>query len=63
MLIDKLTLSVSEAASILNCSSQTIYRLIHNKSLNAYKDLGGRPWHIPDYSIRNYIFSRMNARN
>jgi len=39
MFIEEKIYTVSEAASILRCSSQKIYRLIHTKALNAYKKI------------------------
>ena len=62
MFIEEKIYTVSEAASILRCSSQKIYHLIHIKALNAYKDIGGRPWHIPNYCIENYVSSRINDK-
>ena len=60
MKLEKTILTTAEAAAVLSCSTQTIYHLIHTRSLGAYKDVGGRPWRIPDYSIKDYIASRMN---
>jgi excisionase family DNA binding protein len=37
MLIDKKVLHVSDAASMLCCSSEVIYKLIHENKLPAYK--------------------------
>ena len=62
MFIEEKIYTVSEAASILRCSSQKIYHLIHNKSLGAYKDVGGRPWHIPNYCIESYVYSCMSDK-
>lgn len=62
MAIEKAVLSVSEAAFVLGCSEQKIYRLIRANALGAYKDVGGRPWHIPDYCVRDYIDSCMKIR-
>ena len=59
MKIEKTILTVSEAAFVLNCSDQIIYRLIHAKALGAYKDIGGRRWLIPEYSVTDYVESRM----
>lgn len=59
--IRKNILSVPEASFVLGCSEQKIYRLIHAKALKAYKDVGGRPWHIPSCSIKEYITSCMNS--
>lgn len=62
MSIEKLVLSVSEAAFVLGCSEHKIYRLIHSNVLGAYKDVGGRPWHIPDYCVKDYISSCMKSK-
>ena len=60
MHINKVTLFASEAASLLGCSTQQIYKLIHIGSLPAYKDADCRAWHIPEQSIKDYIDSRMS---
>ena len=59
MKIEKSILTVSETSFMLNCSDQTIYRLIYAKALRAYKDYGGRRWLIPEYSVTDYVESRM----
>ena len=59
MKVEKTTLTVSEAAFVLNCSDQIIYRLIHANALGAYKDIGGRRWLIPEDSVTGYVESRM----
>lgn len=59
MKVEKTILTVSETAFMLNCSDQIIYRLIHAKALRAYKDFGGRRWLIPEYSVTDYVESRM----
>ena len=63
MKIDKTILTTAEAASVLSCSTQAIYHLIHTRALRAYKDVGGRPWRIPDYCIKDYIASRMSSND
>lgn len=55
MEINKFVLSVQEAQYVLGASSRTIYRLIHQNILYAYKDHGGRIWKIPEQSIINYF--------
>jgi len=62
MLINKVTLFTSESAILLGCSTQHIYRLIHNKTLPAYKDEKSNTWHIPEQSIQDYIDSRMSSK-
>ena len=56
MVIEKLYLTVSETASVLNCSSQKVYQLIKNGKLEgAYKDASrGKAWKVPEYSIYRY---------
>ena len=56
MVIEKLYLTVSETASVLNCSSQKIYQLIKNGKLEgAYKDASrGKAWKVPDSAIYRY---------
>jgi excisionase family DNA binding protein len=61
MLIDKKLLHVSDAASLLSCSSKVIYELIHENKLPAYKT--GRAWKIPEESIKNYIACRLSKRD
>jgi len=61
MNIDKKVLHVSDAASLLNCSSEIIYQLIHANKLPAYKT--GKAWKIPEESIKNYIACRINNNN
>lgn len=39
-------------------SVHIIYRLIHERQLFAYKDEGGKAWHIPEDAIRDYVVSR-----
>lgn len=59
MIIEKNILTVSEAACVLSCSTQCVYRLIHTHALRAYKDAAGRPWRIPESCIKDYVASRM----
>lgn len=60
MKLEKDILTVSEAACVLSCSTQCVYRLIHSNALRAYKDAAGRPWRIPESCIKDYVASRMN---
>lgn len=60
MLIEKYILSVAETAALMGYSSGKIYRLIHTEALVAYKDDGGRIWHIPVTSITSYVSSRIH---
>lgn len=62
MIIEKNILTVSEAACVLSCSTQCVYRLIHSNALRAYKDAAGRPWRIPESCIKDYVASRMNSQ-
>ena len=61
MLINKTILYVSEATSVLGCSTYRIYFLIHTGILPAYKDEGGKTWHIPEQSIKDYVATHLNA--
>lgn len=61
MLINKSVFHVSDAASLLSCSSQVIYELIHMGKLSAYKD--GKAWKIPEKSISDYINTRIVKSN
>lgn len=60
MYIEKNILTVAEAACVLSCSTQNVYRLIHSKALMAYKDAACRPWRIPESCIHDYVASRMH---
>ena len=60
MLVEKYILTVAETASLMGYSSGKIYRLIHADALLAYKDDGGRIWHIPVTSITSYVSSRIH---
>lgn len=53
MLINKEFLTVQEAAAVLNISSISIYRELHNEKITALKI--GRYWRIPAESFNNYI--------
>ncbi|SHE56360.1 helix-turn-helix domain-containing protein [Schwartzia succinivorans] len=55
MLINKSTFYVSEAATLLSCSSQMIYGLIRTGKLKAYKEEGHNAWKIPDFAIEDYM--------
>ena len=61
MKIEKNIMTVSEAACILSCSTYVIYRLIHANALKAYKDAEGRPWRIPESSIKDYVTARISS--
>lgn len=57
-------LTVPEAASFLNCSSQKIYTLIKLNKIEAYKDISangtvGRDWKITAQSLIHYQNSQM----
>lgn len=58
MQIEKLVLHVSDAASLIGVSSQTIYQMIYNKELSAYK--AGKAWKISASSIEDYIKLKMS---
>ena len=53
MLIDKKFLTVQEAAAVLNISSISIYRELHNEKITALKL--GRYWRIPAESFNDYV--------
>ena len=53
-----LLLHVSEAASLLGTSSQTIYKLIASGSLKAFKT--GRAWKISMQSVNDYANTNWN---
>lgn len=55
MLIEKLFLHVSEVASLLGCSSHTVYQLIKSQRLLAHKE--GKAWKIYAEDIKLYINS------
>ena len=60
MYVEKLVIHVSDAASLLSCSSQVIYKLIANKEIDAYK--AGRTWKIYYQSILDYIAARLKNK-
>lgn len=51
MLINKTVFFASEAASLLGYSTHTIYQLIHEGKLAAYREEGYKAWRIPEASI------------
>lgn len=53
MLINKEFLTVQEVAAVLNISSISIYRELHNEKITALKV--GRYWRIPAESFSDYI--------
>lgn len=53
--VGKAILYVSEAASILGCSSEKVYGLIHTGRLPAHKE--GKAWKILVTDLENYIRS------
>lgn len=62
MLIEKYILTVSETAALMGYSAGKIYQLIHADALSAYKDDGGRIWHIPFTSIIDYTSSCLHRK-
>ena len=53
-----LLLHVSDAASLLGTSSQTIHKLIANGELKAFK--AGRSWKISTQSVNDYANTNWN---
>ena len=53
-----LLLHVSDAASLLGTSSQTVYKLIANGELKAFKT--GRAWKISMQSVNDYANTNWN---
>lgn len=53
MLIEKLFLHVSDVASLLGCSSHTVYQLIKKQQLLAHKE--GKAWKIYAEDVKRYI--------
>lgn len=53
MLIEKVFLHVSDVASLLGCSSHTVYQLIKGGKLIAHKE--GKAWKIYEDDIKVYI--------
>ena len=62
MSIEKYILTVSETAALMGYSSGKVYQLIHADALKAYKDDGGRIWHVPFTSIIDYTNSRLHRK-
>ena len=58
MIINKTVFNIQDTQQILNRSAYSVYRLIHEKRLFAYKDDGGKAWKIPEQSIVDYLNSR-----
>lgn len=52
-------LSTSETANILNCSDQTVYKLIKTGKVQAYKHSAHGAWRILAESVHNYQKSRL----
>ncbi len=50
---------VSDAGSILGCSSQTIYKLINTGEFKAFKT--GKAWKISAQSIKDYTSANLNG--
>lgn len=57
MVINKTTLTIQDAQYILGSSAYSIYKLIHEGKLYAYKDTGGKIWKIPEQAILYYLNS------
>ncbi|MBR6012924.1 MAG: helix-turn-helix domain-containing protein [Selenomonadaceae bacterium] len=53
------SLSVSETAYLLNCSDQTVYKLIKSKDLKAYKISPHGYWRVLVESIYDYQTSKI----
>ncbi len=53
MQIEKILLHVSDVASLLGVSSQTVYHMIHNGELRSFKS--GKVWKIPTADIEHYL--------
>lgn len=53
-------LYVSEAATLLRTSSQTVYKLIANDELKAFKR--GRAWKISTQSVNYYANTQCNKQ-
>lgn len=54
----QILMHVSDAGSLLGCSSQIIYQLINRGELKAFK--AGRAWKISSESVHRYANSRLN---
>lgn len=53
MLIEKVFLHVSDVASLLGCSSHTVYQLIKSGRLIAHKE--GKAWKVHEDDIKIYV--------
>lgn len=58
MVINKIVLNLQDVQQVLNLSAYSVYKLIHEKKIYAYKDDGGKSWKIPEQSIVDYLSSR-----
>lgn len=59
MQLSKTLLHVSDVASLLGCSSHTVYNLIKTGQLTAYKDARGKAWKIPVSAVEAYVKTRV----
>ena len=59
MLINKTVFFASEAAALLGYSTHTVYQLIHQGKLGAFREEGHKAWRIPESSIHAYLESCM----
>lgn len=57
MIINKTTLTIQDVQYILGSSAYSVYKLIHEGKLYAYKDAGGKMWKIPEQAILDYLNS------
>lgn len=55
----KAILSTSETANILNCSDQTVYKLIKTGKVQAYKNSSHGAWRVLAESVYDYQKSRL----
>ena len=62
MALEKYVLTVAETAALMGYGTGKIYQLIHEDVLKAYKDEGGRIWHVPATSIADYVNARIHRR-
>ena len=60
MQIYKKILYASEVAAIISTSTQTVYKMIRDGRIKAFKDEGGRAWRIPEEEVARYIQNGMN---
>lgn len=51
-----------EVASIIGCSTESVYRLIKYNQIEAYKPTGRRNYRITENALRTFI-ERMKVRN